>query len=123
MALRVVPIITASSQIMWATCVYIEAVSVFPQLRMMQNAKVRPSWLQAGSPCLPVRAQTCCELRLSGLQTLWWSCACTSSRSQLGVESKHCNYMAAGSTSTMLGSCLVVRQLLIAKRTSSPSLG
>lgn len=27
-------------QIMWAACVYIEAVSVLPQLRMMQNAKV-----------------------------------------------------------------------------------
>lgn len=25
---------------MWATCVYVEAVSVLPQLRMMQNAKV-----------------------------------------------------------------------------------
>ena len=33
-------------QIMWATCVYIEAVSVFPQLRMMQNAKVRPGCLR-----------------------------------------------------------------------------
>ena len=27
-------------QIMWAACVYLEAVSVLPQLRMMQNAKV-----------------------------------------------------------------------------------
>lgn len=27
-------------QIMWAVCVYIEAVSVLPQLRMMQKAKV-----------------------------------------------------------------------------------
>ena len=27
-------------QIMWATCVYVEAVSVLPQLRMMQKAKV-----------------------------------------------------------------------------------
>ncbi|KAK9799367.1 hypothetical protein WJX73_002968 [Symbiochloris irregularis] len=27
-------------RIMWAACVYIEAVSVLPQLRMMQNAKV-----------------------------------------------------------------------------------
>ena len=27
-------------QIMWATCVYVEAISVLPQLRMMQNAKV-----------------------------------------------------------------------------------
>ena len=25
---------------MWATCVYVEAVSVLPQLRMMQKAKV-----------------------------------------------------------------------------------
>ena len=25
---------------MWAFCVYVEAVSVLPQLRMMQNAKV-----------------------------------------------------------------------------------
>ena len=29
-----------ASQIMWATCVYVEAVSVLPQLRMMQKAKV-----------------------------------------------------------------------------------
>lgn len=27
-------------QVMWAVCVYIEAVSVLPQLRMMQKAKV-----------------------------------------------------------------------------------
>jgi ER lumen protein retaining receptor len=27
-------------QILWALCVYLEAVSVLPQLRMMQNAKV-----------------------------------------------------------------------------------
>ncbi|KIZ06238.1 ER lumen protein retaining receptor [Monoraphidium neglectum] len=27
-------------RIMWAVCVYLEAVSVFPQLRMMQNSKV-----------------------------------------------------------------------------------
>lgn len=27
-------------RILWAFCVYLEAVSVFPQLRMMQNAKV-----------------------------------------------------------------------------------
>ncbi len=27
-------------QVMWAFCVYVEAVSVLPQLRMMQNAKV-----------------------------------------------------------------------------------
>ena len=27
-------------QVMWALCVYLEAVSVLPQLRMMQNAKV-----------------------------------------------------------------------------------
>ena len=26
---------------MWAFCVYLESVSVFPQLRMMQKAKVR----------------------------------------------------------------------------------
>lgn len=30
----------APLQIMWALCVYIEAVSVLPQLRMMQKAKV-----------------------------------------------------------------------------------
>ena len=57
MALRVVSIITASPQIMWATCVYIEAVSVFPQLRMMQNAKVRPSWPPSREP-LPACACT-----------------------------------------------------------------
>ncbi|WRX10218.1 ER lumen protein retaining receptor - like 2 [Theobroma cacao] len=28
------------SQVLWAFCVYLEAVSVLPQLRMMQNAKV-----------------------------------------------------------------------------------
>ena len=28
-------------QVLWAVCVYIEAVSVLPQLRMMQNAKAR----------------------------------------------------------------------------------
>jgi len=28
------------AQIMWALCVYLEAVSVLPQLRMMQGAKV-----------------------------------------------------------------------------------
>ena len=28
------------AQVMWALCVYLEAVSVLPQLRMMQNAKV-----------------------------------------------------------------------------------
>ena len=28
------------SQILWAVCVYMEAVSVLPQLRMMQNSKV-----------------------------------------------------------------------------------
>ncbi len=28
-------------QVLWAVCVYVEALSVFPQLRMMQNAKVR----------------------------------------------------------------------------------
>lgn len=27
-------------QILWAVCVYLEAVSVLPQLRMMQNSKV-----------------------------------------------------------------------------------
>lgn len=27
-------------QIMWAVCVYLEAVSVLPQLRMMQKSKV-----------------------------------------------------------------------------------
>lgn len=27
-------------QVMWAVCVYLEAVSVLPQLRMMQNSKV-----------------------------------------------------------------------------------
>ena len=27
-------------QVMWAVCVYMEAVSVLPQLRMMQNSKV-----------------------------------------------------------------------------------
>lgn len=27
-------------QVLWAGCVYVEAVSVLPQLRMMQNAKV-----------------------------------------------------------------------------------
>ena len=27
-------------QILWALCVYVEAVSVLPQLRMMQKAKV-----------------------------------------------------------------------------------
>ncbi len=27
-------------QILWAMCVYVEAVSVLPQLKMMQNAKV-----------------------------------------------------------------------------------
>lgn len=27
-------------QVLWAACVYLEAVSVFPQLRMMQNSKV-----------------------------------------------------------------------------------
>lgn len=36
-----VPNIThASMQILWALCVYLEAVSVLPQLRMMQKAKV-----------------------------------------------------------------------------------
>ena len=28
------------SQVLWALCVYVEAVSVLPQLRMMQKAKV-----------------------------------------------------------------------------------
>ena len=28
-------------QVLWALCVYVEAVSVLPQLRMMQKAKVR----------------------------------------------------------------------------------
>lgn len=35
-------------QILWAFCVYLEAVSVLPQLRMMQKAKVcdrQPQWL------------------------------------------------------------------------------
>lgn len=27
-------------QFLWALCVYLEAVSVFPQLRMMQNSKI-----------------------------------------------------------------------------------
>lgn len=27
-------------QVLWALCVYVEAVSVLPQLRMMQKAKV-----------------------------------------------------------------------------------
>jgi len=30
------------AQVLWALCVYVEAVSVLPQLRMMQNAKARP---------------------------------------------------------------------------------
>ena len=30
-------------QVLWALCVYVEAVSVLPQLRMMQKAKVRPA--------------------------------------------------------------------------------
>lgn len=29
------------NRILWAFCVYLEAVSVLPQLRTMQNAKVR----------------------------------------------------------------------------------
>jgi hypothetical protein len=29
--------------VLWALCVYVEAVSVLPQLRMMQNAKARPA--------------------------------------------------------------------------------
>ena len=37
-------------QVMWATCVYIEAVSVLPQLRMMQNAKVGPGPAAASWP-------------------------------------------------------------------------
>lgn len=32
--------IACALQVMWAVCVYIEAVSVLPQLRMMQKAKV-----------------------------------------------------------------------------------
>ena len=31
---------TCAVQILWALCVYVEAVSVLPQLRMMQKAKV-----------------------------------------------------------------------------------
>ncbi|KAL4368938.1 hypothetical protein GQ457_05G003970 [Hibiscus cannabinus] len=31
---------TSISQVLWAFCVYLEAVSVMPQLRMMQNAKM-----------------------------------------------------------------------------------
>jgi hypothetical protein len=31
----------ACEQVLWALCVYVEAVSVLPQLRMMQKAKVR----------------------------------------------------------------------------------
>ncbi len=31
-------------QVMWAFCVYVESVSVLPQLRMMQKAKAR-RWL------------------------------------------------------------------------------
>lgn len=27
-------------QVLWAVCVYLEAISVLPQLRMMQNSKV-----------------------------------------------------------------------------------
>ena len=34
-------------QVLWAVCVYIEAVSVLPQLRMMQNAK---AWVPG---CVP----------------------------------------------------------------------
>lgn len=30
------------NRISWAFCVYLEAVSVLPQLRMMQNTKVKP---------------------------------------------------------------------------------
>lgn len=43
-------------QVMWALCVYLEAVSVLPQLRMMQNAKVpRPA---RSSSCRAHSAQT-----------------------------------------------------------------
>lgn len=32
------------NRIAWAFCVYLEAVSVLPQLRVMQNTKVESSW-------------------------------------------------------------------------------
>ena len=34
------PTTTTTKQVLWAFCVYLEAVSVLPQLRMMQRAKV-----------------------------------------------------------------------------------
>lgn len=45
-------------QVLWALCVYVEAVSVLPQLRMMQKAKVTP---QSGTLyCVPCRQGCCC---------------------------------------------------------------
>ena len=37
-------------QVLWAVCVYIEAVSVLPQLRMMQNAKARAPGCMPATP-------------------------------------------------------------------------
>ncbi len=37
-------------QVLWAFCVYLEAVSVLPQLRMMQKAKVRTRPVKAWVP-------------------------------------------------------------------------
>ncbi len=45
-------------QVLWALCVYVEAVSVLPQLRMMQKAKVTP---QSGTLySVPCRHGCCC---------------------------------------------------------------
>ena len=54
-------------QILWALCVYVEAVSVLPQLRMMQKAKVRElvlcsapkQWVLPG----PLVLLPCCALQ------------------------------------------------------------
>lgn len=55
-------------QVMWALCVYLEAVSVLPQLRMMQNAKVpRPA---RSSSCRAHSAQTAAHGSLADPETV-----------------------------------------------------
>ena len=51
-------------QVLWALCVYVEAVSVLPQLRMMQKAKVlrpEPGLKLRTAHRDTVAAEYCCE--------------------------------------------------------------